>query len=71
MTICGGSLITHKISGVSIMVKYILPLFIFLSFTTPADDTEILSVDRSVSKNINYLFLMIIISTPRKAILKS
>ena len=38
------------------MVKYILSLFILLSFTTLADDTEVLSVDRSVSKSINLSF---------------
>jgi hypothetical protein len=38
------------------MAKYILPLLILLSFTTQADDTEKLSVDRSVSKGFNLSF---------------
>ena len=38
------------------MVKYILLFFILVSFTSQADDAEILSVDRSVTKNINLSF---------------
>ena len=38
------------------MVKYIVPLLILLSLTTQAEVTEILSVDRSVSRSINLSF---------------
>jgi hypothetical protein len=38
------------------MVKYIAPLLILLSWTTQAEITEALSVDRSVSRSINLSF---------------
>lgn len=38
------------------MYKYIIPVLILFSWTTNAEDTEVLSVERSVSKSIHLSF---------------